>query len=163
MPDEYDLLIYGHRPQLLEHLAELYPRHIQIHNRRYRREQLFEAARCSRVCAYLAEDDHGPLALQEILLFCCPAVGVRTNASSVRNGATGFLVDRLPPGQYCVANEVDAIALSRYIYAVYTVQSLDRRQVQATSEETFDSQNIVDRIAAAIAEIRTFSQRTGLT
>ena len=34
LPDEYDLLIYaknGHRPMLLEHLAELFPRHIQIH------------------------------------------------------------------------------------------------------------------------------------
>jgi hypothetical protein len=33
LPDEYDLLIYaknGERPQLLEHLAELFPRHIQI-------------------------------------------------------------------------------------------------------------------------------------
>lgn len=56
LSDEYDLLIYaknGHRPQLLEHLAELYPRHIQIHYGRYRREELFEAARRSRACAYL--------------------------------------------------------------------------------------------------------------
>ena len=67
LPDEYDLLIYaknGHRPQLLEHLAEIFPRHIQIHYGSYRREELFEAARRSRACAYLADDDHGPLALQ---------------------------------------------------------------------------------------------------
>ena len=37
-----------------------------------------EAARRSRVCAYLADDDHGPLALQEILLAgCLPDVSVR--------------------------------------------------------------------------------------
>ena len=69
LPDEYDLLIYaknGHRPQLLEHLAEVFPRHIQIHYGRYRREELFEAARRSRACVYLANDDYGPLALQEI-------------------------------------------------------------------------------------------------
>ncbi|MCA9175168.1 MAG: glycosyltransferase family 2 protein, partial [Planctomycetales bacterium] len=79
LPDEYDLLIYaknGHRPQLLEHLAEVFPRHIQIHYGQYQREQLFEAARRSRACAYLADDDHGPLALQEILLAGCPTVGV---------------------------------------------------------------------------------------
>ena len=79
LPDEYDLLIYaknGHRPMLLEHLAELFPRHIQIHYGQYHREQLFEAARRSRACAYLADDDHGPLALQEILLAGCPTVGV---------------------------------------------------------------------------------------
>jgi len=78
LPDEYDLLLYaknGHRPQLLEHLAEVFPRHIQIHDGRYQREQLFEAARRSRACAYLADDDHGPLALQEILLAGCPTVG----------------------------------------------------------------------------------------
>ena len=60
LPDQYDLLIYaknGHRPQLLEHLAELYPRHIQIHYGQYKREQLFEAARRSRACNYLADDD----------------------------------------------------------------------------------------------------------
>jgi len=40
LPDEYGLLIYaknGHRPQLLEHLADAFPRHIQIHYGRYRR------------------------------------------------------------------------------------------------------------------------------
>ena len=34
LPDEYDLLIYaknGHRPQLLEHLPKVFPRHFQIH------------------------------------------------------------------------------------------------------------------------------------
>jgi glycosyltransferase involved in cell wall biosynthesis len=100
LPDEYDLLLYaknGNRPGLLEHLAELFPRHIQIHYGQYRREQLFEAARRSRACAYLADDDHGPLALQEILLAGCPAVGVRTGASFVQHGLTGYLVDRLPP------------------------------------------------------------------
>src|SRR5262249_42715478 len=83
LPDQYDLLIYaknGHRPQLLEHLAELFPRNVQIHYGSYQREELFEAARRSRTCAYLADDDHGPLALEEILLAGCPTVGVRTGA-----------------------------------------------------------------------------------
>ena len=78
LPAKYDLLIYaknGHRPGLLEHLAELYPNHIQIHYGQYKREELFAAARQSRACAYLADDDHGPLALQEILLAGCPTVG----------------------------------------------------------------------------------------
>jgi hypothetical protein len=78
------LLIYaknGHRSMLLEHLAELYPRHIQIHYGQYQREELSEAARRSPACAYLADDDHGPLALQEILLAGCPTVGVRERRS----------------------------------------------------------------------------------
>ena len=90
LPDKYDSLIYaknGHRPQLLEHLAELYPRHIQNPLRPIpTRKELYAAARQSRACAYLADDDHGPLALQEILLAGCPTVGVRTGAPFVEHG-----------------------------------------------------------------------------
>ena len=73
----------------------MFPRHIQIHYGQYERGQLFEAARRSRACAYLADDDHGPLALQEILLAGCLVVGVRTGASFVKTGETGIVVDRL--------------------------------------------------------------------
>ena len=114
LPDKYDLLIYaknGHRPQLLKHLAEFYPRHIQIHYGQYQREELYVAARQSRACAYLADDDHGPLALQEILLAGCPTVGVRTGAPFVEQGKTGILVDRLPPGAGCVGNDEETAAL----------------------------------------------------
>ncbi len=78
LPDVYDLLIdakNGNRPQLPEYLAEVFPRHVQIHYGRYRREDPFEAARRSRACASLADDDHGPLALQEITLAGSPTVG----------------------------------------------------------------------------------------
>ena len=105
----------GHRPQLLEHLAEIFPRHIQIHYGSYRREELFEAARRSRACAYLVDDDHGPLALQELLLAGCPTVGVRTGASFIHHGETGILVDRLPPGRQCVSGDEDAAALAAFI------------------------------------------------
>ena len=90
----------GHRPQLLEHLAEVFPRHIQIHYGRYQPEELFEAARRSRACAYLADDDHGPLALQEILLAGCPTVGVWTGAAFVRTGETGGAGEPVPPGRH---------------------------------------------------------------
>ena len=133
LPDEYDLLIYaknGHRPMLLEHLAELFPRHIQIHYGQYHREQLFEAARRSRACAYLADDDHGPLALQEILLAGCPTVGVRTGASFVKTGETGVLVDGLPPGRQCVETDEDERALAGYLEAVEQAQAMDRESVR---------------------------------
>jgi hypothetical protein len=149
LPDEYDLLIYaknGHRPQLLEHLADLFPRHIQIHYGRYRREELFEAARRSRACTYLADDDHGPLALQEILLAGCPTVGVRTGASFVRDGVTGFVVDRLPPGRQCVENDTDQLALAGYLDALARAQALDRTSVRAAAERDFSSDAIVARL-----------------
>lgn len=157
LPDKYDLLIYaknGHRPQLLEHLAELFPRHIQIHYGRYRREELFEAARRSRACAYLADDDHGPLALQEILLAGCPTVGVRTGASFVRDGVTGFVVERLPPGRQCVENDADQLALAVYLDALARSQNLDRHGVRAAAEQRFGNQNIPSAILATLDSSR---------
>jgi hypothetical protein len=157
LPDEYDLLIYakiGHRPQLLEHLAELFPRHIQIHYGRYRREELFEAARRSRACAYLADDDHGPLALQEILLAGCPTVGVRTGASFVRHGVTGYLVERLPPGRECVATDVDEARLALYLDAVDQAQTLDRYEVRRYAALEFGTAGIVERLIAVMENAR---------
>jgi hypothetical protein len=159
LPDEYDLLIYaknGNRPQLLEHLAELFPRHVQIHYGSYKREQLFEAARRSRACAYLADDDHGPLALQEILLAGCPTVGVRTGASLVCHGVTGFHVERLPPGRACVANEVNAAVLAAYLKAIRQAQELDRASVRATAAKDFDTQMLLDRIVCALKRARGY-------
>ena len=157
LPDEYDLLIYaknGHRPQLLEHLAEVFPRHIQIHYGQYQREQLFEAARRSRACAYLADDDHGPLALQEILLAGCPTVGVRTGASFVRTGETGVLVDRLPPGEASITSEQDAKALDAFLEGIHAAQHLERHTVRALAAEQFAAGGIVEAVIAALARLR---------
>lgn len=132
--------------QLLEHLAELFPRHIQIHYGQYHREQLFEAARRSRVCAYLADDDHGPLALQEILLAGCPTVGVRTGASFVNDGVTGYLVDRLPPGKACIESESDQMALMVYLEAITRAQALNRNAVSAAARQEFSSDRIMDQV-----------------
>jgi hypothetical protein len=145
----YDLLIYaknGHRPHLLEHLAEVFPRHLQIHYGQYRREELFEAARRSRACAYLADDDHGPLALQEILLAGCPTVGVRTGASFVRHGETGVVVDRLPPGHQCVETDEDVRALAIFMEAIEQAQTLDRHSVRDRAAEQFGTTRITDQV-----------------
>ena len=166
LPDAYDLLIYaknGHRPQLLEHLAEVFPRHIQIHYGRYQREQLFEAARRSRACAYLADDDHGPLALQEILLAGCPTVGVRTGASLVQPDATGLWVDRLPPGRECVNSDGDKIALSAYLDAIHQAQSFDRDEVRSRAGGQFATGRIVDLVLAELEQLRSVALTTEMT
>ena len=162
LPDEYDLLIYaknGHRPQLLEHLADAFPRHVQIHYGSYRRDELFEAARRSRACAYLADDDHGPLALHELLLAGCPTVGVRTGASFVRHGETGILVDRLPPGASCVECEADAVALDALIDAIEQAQAIDRPSVRAIAAEQFDTTRIVDGLHRVDSDPSVETQR----
>jgi hypothetical protein len=157
LPDQYDLLIYaknGHRPQLLEHLAEIFPRHVQIHYGRYRRDELFEAARRSRACAYLADDDHGPLALQEILLAGCPTVGVRTGASFVRDGVTGFVVERLPPGRRCLEDDAERHSLEVYLDALALSQNLNRYAVRSEAAQQFGSDRIIAGLISAMEQLR---------
>jgi len=154
LPAEYDLLIYaknGHRPGLLERLAELYPRHIQFHYGQYRRQDLIEAARRSRACAYLADDDHGPLALQEILLAGCPVVGVRTGASLVTDGITGVIVDRLPPGRCCAASDEDIMALESFWDAIERVQSMDRAVIRQSAATDFNTMQTAEIVVASLA------------
>ncbi len=105
-------------------------------------------------CAYLADDDHGPLALQEILLAGCPTVGVRTGASFVRTGETGVLVDRFPPGRQCVETDEDERALAGYMEAVHQVQAIDRADVRRRAAEEFDTDRIADQVIAALARVR---------
>ena len=159
LPDEYDLLIYaknGHRPQLLEYLAGIYPRHIQIHYGKYKREELFDAARRSRVCAYLADDDHGPLALQEIQLAGCPTVGVRTGASLISDQESGIFVDRLPPGAECVSSDEDRVCLEHYVAALETAMLFSRPSVRDIAVSTFNTKQIVDSIIKSLDCYRTF-------
>lgn len=104
-----------------------------------------------RACAYLADDDHGPLALQEILLAGCPAVGVPTGAAFVQHGLTGHLIDRLPPGRQCVADAEDEQTLAAYLDALAQTQALDRRSVRAAAAEQFATDRIVQAVLAALA------------
>jgi glycosyltransferase involved in cell wall biosynthesis len=113
-----------------------------------------EAARRSRVCAYLADDDHVPLALQEILLVGCPTVGVRTGASFVKTGETGVLVDRLPPGQQCVETDADERALAGYLEAVEQAQAMCRKSVRHLSAGQFDTERIIEIVIAVLATVR---------
>jgi glycosyltransferase involved in cell wall biosynthesis len=128
--------------------------YIQIHYGQYKREQLFEAARRSRACAYLADDDHGPLALQEILLAGCPTVGVRTGASFVRAGVTGFWVERLPPGGRATSSEQDALLLTAYVDRIAQAMELNRYQVREYAVQEYSTDRITSAIVAKLDELR---------
>jgi hypothetical protein len=136
---EYDLLIYsksGHRRQLLRELGQAFPRSRILVYGRYRREDLVEAARRSRCCAYLSDDDRGPLALAEVLLAGCPAVGLPRGAPWIDPGANGRYVDALT---------APAIAAG-----IRASADLDRRQVRARALARFDGRATIAAIVAAI-------------
>ena len=139
LPPQYDLLIYeksGVNAATVARLQRAWPRHARIRYGRYRREQLWAVARRSRCCLYLSDDDRGPLALAEILLSGCPAVGISRGAPFIEPGRTGAVVERLDP-QSCLE-------------AVAGCRQLDRRRVSEAAAVQFDARRIVGVIAAAL-------------
>lgn len=154
---QYDLLIYaknGHRPGLLEFLASMFRSHIQIHYGKFKREELWDAASKSRACVYLADDDHGPLALQEILLSGCPVVGVSTGAPFVKDGVTGVMVDKMPSSPEFHSSYDDSQFLIRYLSAIGLAMTLDRQAVREFALNQFDENAIADKIIECLQAIR---------
>lgn len=152
LPDSHDLLIYcknGYSSSLVEKLQALFPRHRTIQYGKYRRDELFDAARRSRACAYLASDDHGPLALQEIMLAGCPAVGVRTGAAFVKQGRNGFWVSKLPQ---IAPNQDDS--MHEFAVALSAAMHLDRRSVRELAAEEFAPSTIANSILCVLQTVR---------
>jgi hypothetical protein len=107
----------------------------------YRREELWETAGRSRCCCYLADDDRGPLALAEILLCGCPAVGVPTGAPFVEPGRSGFVLSDAAPAAW-----LDAAA---------RCHAIDRQAVAAWAARRFDPERIADTVLAALEAARS--------
>jgi glycosyltransferase involved in cell wall biosynthesis len=138
-PAEHDLLVYvknGDFADLPQRLVAHYRRSRVIRYGDFRREELWETARRSRCCCYLADDDRGPLALAEILLCGCPTIGLPTGAAFVRQGRSGIILQ-----------ERTAAA---WIEAIDACLELDRREVAALAEVQFDTECIVDTILDAL-------------
>jgi hypothetical protein len=113
-----------------------------------------ENPRRSRARAYLADDDHGPLALQEILLAGCPTVGVRTGATFVRTGETGVVVDRLPPGRQCAESDDDVRALAVFMEVIKQAQAMDRQCVRVRAAVEFHTDGVIDQLIGTLDELR---------
>ena len=143
LPAQYDLLIYAkgnYQPGILARLTRRFRRVRVLTYGRFTREELFDAARRSRCCVYLSTDDRGPLALAEILLSGCPAIGIPTGAPFIRHGQTGILLNRFRPND-CLA-------------AIETCHHLDRRQVSTIAQQQFDTRQITTTILAALDQAR---------
>ena len=134
LPAEHDLLIYaksGYPADLVPRLKQSYRRSVLVAYGRYRREELFAAARCCRACLYLSDDDRGPLALAEILLSGCPVVGVPTGAPFVWQGRSGILLARFEAGA-CIEAVEDCLEMDRYRVAALAAEQFDTERIVAT-------------------------------
>jgi len=140
LPAQYDLLIFaksGYRKGLIGRLGRHFRRVRMLVYGQFEREELFDAARRSRCCIYLSDDDRGPLALAEILLSGCPTIGVPTGAPFIQPDRTGILLDRFRP-KLCLE-------------AVARCHQLDRHAVAALAARQFDTQRIVETVLGAIS------------
>lgn len=149
LTDEYDLLVYrksGFRSGLVRRLLAPWRRICQIDYGHYRRDALIAAARRARCCLYLSDDDRGPLALAEILLAGCPAIGVPTGAPFIVPGRTGVLLDRCDEPEHWEATCCEAIA---------ACHRLDRNVVAALASRQFDTPQIVATMCDALRVLIT--------
>jgi len=139
-----DLLIFA-KTGLVERLG-LLGRAFGTHNCRllvyghYKRPELLDAARECRAALYLSDNDRGPLALAEILLCGCPAVGVSRGAPWIVDGRNGVLVD--------------GFARLTILAAWDRAARLDRMAVATHAASLFDPRDIVRVIAQALDAAR---------
>jgi len=143
LPPACDLLIYekgGLDRAVVEKLVRHWPASVRFRYGRFRREKLLDAARRARACAYLSNHDRGPLALAEVLLCGCPAVGIARGAPWIVDSLTGF-----------TARSLECDALSD---ALQRAMTLDRQAVRAAALERFDADRIVQTIIRALDAAR---------
>ena len=141
-PAKYDLLILAKSgpSELPGLLAGRYARALVLRYGQFRRDELFAAARSSRACLYMSDDDRGPLALAEILLAGCPACGIERGAPWVVDGRTGIRLARL--------------GLDEATEAVENLLEWDRREVRQAAITMFDREAIVDTVITALEQVR---------
>ena len=142
LPGEYDLLIYaksGYEEQLIRSLRRCFPRTYVLRYGGFTRPVLWNVARRSRCCLYLSDDDRGPLALAEILLSGCPAIGLPTGAPFIRHGTTGVTLADFTPAD-CIE-------------AVTKCHRFDRQHVSTTATVQFDMAQIIDTVLGALWQV----------
>lgn len=141
-PAEYDVLVYvksGRFPGLAAEVQRRYARSRIVRYGHYRRRRLIELARRSRCCLYLSDDDRGPLALAEILLCGCPAVGLPTGAPFIQQGRTGIVLDQA--------------GTARWVEAIEDCLEFHRNDVADLAAAQFDTGRIIDVIVEALGPL----------
>lgn len=143
LPPEFDVLVYlksGCPGELPDILGRRWKRVAVVRYGCYGRGELIATARRSRACLYGSIDDRGPLALAEILLAGCPAVGVPRGAPWIRHARTGYRVACFDPVAVC--------------RAIGNCHGLSRQTVRDHAQRRFDTARTVRIILAALRRVR---------
>lgn len=136
-----DLLIYLKKPDFVPQIRAVqngpWERSVIITYGCYERDAMILAARHSRACLYLSDDDRGPLALAEIMLAGCPAIGVPRGAPWIVNGVSGIKLERW----------------ERINGAVKRAIRINRQKVRAWALERFATTRSVGIVLAALEAV----------
>jgi hypothetical protein len=144
--ERYDVLIYrksGCDDATIESIWNRWPRCREIRYGSYRRQRLIDAAARSRVCFYCSDDDRGPLALAEILMTGCPAVGISRGAPWIVDGVNGYQCDRLD-------NDGVLDALAR-------AMEVSRETAAMTAMEWFSPDRVAAQAVSLLGSLLEFS------
>ena len=141
-PAEIDVLLYlkSGRRDAVEAIQARYNRSTVVQYGQYDRAYLADLARRARACVYFSADDRGPLALAEILLAGCPAVGIDRGAPWCEPGL-GLHVDRL--------DDVPAL-----VDAIEDLHEWHREDVRARALARFDAGRTVQIVLDSLDQAR---------
>ena len=89
------------------------------------------------------------------MLAGCPIIGLRNaGAALVRDGSTGIVIPRIPPGIDCCKSQQDRADLVDYLRAVDLAIAMDRKQVREAAAAMFDTEKIVGTILLYLEQVR---------
>jgi hypothetical protein len=115
----------------------------------YSREQLFDAARRSRVCFYVSREDHYPMAAVEITLTNCPIISDERACPAFKHGITGIVAavrERGESDPFVWAKDAAERLAVEYAGAC----KLDRGMVRASTITAHDPALMRERVAAQL-------------
>lgn len=77
----------------------------------------------------------------------------------MKNGVTGYVVERLPPGRKWMVNDDDEACLCLYLDAIHQAESLERQDVRSHAAADFATGSIVDGLITTLYQQRTIGWR----
>jgi hypothetical protein len=140
LPAEWDVLVYHKMgeagPPITVPVCKKYTV-TGVYYGDFKREELIDKARRSRCCLYLSDNDRGPLALAEIMLAGCPAVGTKFGAPWIEPGISGVFA----ANWYCAMSAIEEALI------------LDREKVRKWAVDRFCTGRTVETILEALEPI----------
>jgi len=152
-PPEFDLLIYcksGYHTRTIHALTRRWPRSMVLTYGGFTRGALAHYAERSCCCAYLSNDDRGPLALAEVLLCGCSAVGVKNGAPWIEEGGGDGGQSNQGNGKY-VSRLLESDLIPAIEWVLDTIT--DRRAVQESARDRFDGRLAVETVIASLESV----------